>query len=215
MRTARRHTAILRRARPRWRHSRRVRDVNKSCRTRWRVPILMWRCATFSRKATHWGGSEATANVGTRGSARAVRGVSRPPPGAPSVRRCSIAIDRCEQAAGQNRRASLLCIPLHPFHRAAGGQDRQPSPADGRLDCPPNGRRPVRSQHRLQPLAKASETVIHCFMDHQADVRSRDVVLGPPLCRIYERSAAGPLPPMAPALPLFRVFVQRGSKMLG
>jgi hypothetical protein len=32
--------------------------------------------------------------------------------------------------------------------------------------------------------------MIHSFMDHEADGRSRDVVLGPPLCRIYESSAA-------------------------
>jgi hypothetical protein len=35
-------------------------------------------------------------------------------------------------------------------------------------------------------------------------------VLGPPLCRIYERSAVGALPP-----PSFGVFVRRTSKMLG
>ena len=40
--------------------------------------------------------------------------------------------------------------------------------------------------------------VVHSFMDHEADGRSRDEVLGPPLCRIYERSAVGPLPPNAP-----------------
>jgi len=57
--------------------------------------------------------------------------------------------------------------------------------------------------------------LIHCFMDHQADGRSRDVVLGPPVCRIYQRSAVGPLPPMAAAPPLFRVFVGRASQMLG
>jgi len=57
--------------------------------------------------------------------------------------------------------------------------------------------------------------LIHCFMDHEADGRSRDVVLGPPLCRIHERSAVGPLPPMAPAPPLVWVFVRRASKMLG
>ena len=28
--------------------------------------------------------------------------------------------------------------------------------------------------------------LIHCFMDHQGHGHSRDVVLGPPLCRIYE-----------------------------
>src|SRR5499427_8878803 len=36
--------------------------------------------------------------------------------------------------------------------------------------------------------------IIHCFMDHEADGRSRDEVLGRPLCRIFERSATGPLP---------------------
>ena len=56
--------------------------------------------------------------------------------------------------------------------------------------------------------------VIHCFMDHQADGRSRDAVLGPPLCRIYERSAVGPLPPTAPAPPSFGLFVRRTSKVL-
>jgi Family of unknown function (DUF6151) len=57
--------------------------------------------------------------------------------------------------------------------------------------------------------------VIHCFMDHQADGHSRNVVLGPPLCRIYERSAVGPLPPTAPAPLSFGVFVRRAAKMFG
>ena len=57
--------------------------------------------------------------------------------------------------------------------------------------------------------------LIHCFMDHEARSRSRDEVLGPPFCRIYERSAIGPLPPMAPPPPSFGVFVRRASKMLG
>jgi hypothetical protein len=57
--------------------------------------------------------------------------------------------------------------------------------------------------------------VIHCFMDHQADGRPRDVVLGPPLCRIYEWSAIGPLPPTAPAPPSFGLFVRRAWKMFG
>src|SRR5262249_48799245 len=52
--------------------------------------------------------------------------------------------------------------------------------------------------------------LIHCFMDHQADV-----VLGPPLCRIYERSAVGPLPSTPTAPPSFRVSVRRASKMFG
>src|SRR5258707_6137438 len=37
--------------------------------------------------------------------------------------------------------------------------------------------------------------MVHSFMDHGADGRSRDEVLGPPLCRLYERSAGRPLPP--------------------
>jgi Family of unknown function (DUF6151) len=38
-------------------------------------------------------------------------------------------------------------------------------------------------------------------------------LLGPPLCRIYERSAVGPLPPNAPAPPSLGVFVRRASKI--
>ena len=40
--------------------------------------------------------------------------------------------------------------------------------------------------------------IIHCFMNHDADGCSRDEVLGTPLCRIFEHSATGPLPPNAP-----------------
>jgi hypothetical protein len=57
--------------------------------------------------------------------------------------------------------------------------------------------------------------VIHSFMDYEASGPSRDEVLGPPLCRIYERSAIGPLPPTAPPPPSFGVFIRRASKMLG
>jgi hypothetical protein len=57
--------------------------------------------------------------------------------------------------------------------------------------------------------------VIHSFMDHQADSRSRDEALGPPLCRIFERSAVGPLPPDGPPPPSLRVFARRASKLLG
>jgi hypothetical protein len=39
--------------------------------------------------------------------------------------------------------------------------------------------------------------LIHSFMDHEADGRSRDEALGVPLCRIFERSAVAPLPPNA------------------
>jgi hypothetical protein len=40
--------------------------------------------------------------------------------------------------------------------------------------------------------------IIHCFMNHEVDGRSRDEVLGVPLCRIFERSAVGSLPLDAP-----------------
>src|SRR5262249_15877425 len=43
--------------------------------------------------------------------------------------------------------------------------------------------------------------VIHSFTVPGADGRSRDEMLGPSLCRIYERSAVGPLPPNAPPPP--------------
>jgi hypothetical protein len=57
--------------------------------------------------------------------------------------------------------------------------------------------------------------LIHCFMNHEADGRSRDAALGPPLCRIYERSTLGPLPPNAPAPPSLGLFSLRASRMLG
>jgi hypothetical protein len=57
--------------------------------------------------------------------------------------------------------------------------------------------------------------IIHTFMDHEADGRSRDEVLGPPLCRIFERSAVGPLPPNAPPPPSIGVFAKRGRRLLG
>lgn len=57
--------------------------------------------------------------------------------------------------------------------------------------------------------------LIHSVMDHEADGRCRDEVLGPPLCRIYERSATGPLPPNAPAPPSLGLFALRASRILG
>jgi hypothetical protein len=52
-------------------------------------------------------------------------------------------------------------------------------------------------------------------MVHGVDGRCRDEALGPPLCRIYERSAVGPLPPNAPAPPSLGVFARRASKIFG
>jgi hypothetical protein len=57
--------------------------------------------------------------------------------------------------------------------------------------------------------------VVHTLIDDEAGGRSRDEVLGPPLCRVYEHSAFGPLPTNAPPPPSLGVFVRRASKMLG
>ncbi|MGB6395741.1 MAG: DUF6151 family protein [Bradyrhizobium sp.] len=57
--------------------------------------------------------------------------------------------------------------------------------------------------------------MVHCFMDHEACGLSRDEVLGPPLCRIFERSAIGPLPPNTPGPPSVGMFARRASKLLG
>jgi hypothetical protein len=52
-------------------------------------------------------------------------------------------------------------------------------------------------------------------MNHDADGRSRDELLGAPLCRIFERSALAPLPPNAPPPPSLGLFALRGLKLLG
>ena len=57
--------------------------------------------------------------------------------------------------------------------------------------------------------------VVHSFMDHEADGRSRDEALGPPLCGIFERSRIGPLPSNAPGPPSAGLFARRASKLLG
>jgi hypothetical protein len=57
--------------------------------------------------------------------------------------------------------------------------------------------------------------LIHSTMDCAADARSRDALLGPPLCRIYEHSAVGPLPLNAAPPPSIRVFAYRATKVVG
>jgi hypothetical protein len=71
------------------------------------------------------------------------------------------------------------------------------------------------------PIANTAATphfpvvgVIHSFVDHEAGNRSLDEVLGPPLCRIYERSAVGPLQPNGPGPPSLGDFVRRASRVL-
>jgi hypothetical protein len=57
--------------------------------------------------------------------------------------------------------------------------------------------------------------LIHSFIDNDADGRSRAEVLGAPLCRIFEGSAVGPLPPDAPAPASLGLFANRTAKLLG
>jgi len=56
--------------------------------------------------------------------------------------------------------------------------------------------------------------LIHSITDCTADERSRDALFGPPLCRIYEHSAIGPLLSNAPP-PSLRVFAYRATKVVG
>jgi len=72
------------------------------------------------------------------------------------------------------------------------------------------------------PLANTASTprfpvvaLIHSFMDCEAAGYSRDALLGKPLCRIYEKSAIGPLPPDAPPPPSGGMFARRATKLLG
>ena len=69
------------------------------------------------------------------------------------------------------------------------------------------------------PIANTAATsrfpvlgLIHSFISDEAEGHRRDEVIGPPLCRIYERSATGPLPPNTPPPPSFGMFARRGSK---
>ncbi len=57
--------------------------------------------------------------------------------------------------------------------------------------------------------------LIHSFISEAAGGRTRDAALGPPVCRVYARSAIGPLPPDAPAPPSLSMFARRGAAILG
>lgn len=72
------------------------------------------------------------------------------------------------------------------------------------------------------PMANGAATprfpivaLIHSFMDCAAAGGSRDALLGPPLCRIYERSATGPLRPNELPPPSLRLFARRATKLVG
>jgi uncharacterized protein DUF6151 len=57
--------------------------------------------------------------------------------------------------------------------------------------------------------------IIHSFMCHDADHRTRDEALGAPRCGLFQDSAVGPLPPTAPKPPSLRLLPLRISKLLG
>ena len=57
--------------------------------------------------------------------------------------------------------------------------------------------------------------LIHSFMDFEARGGSGNETLGPPLCRLHESSAIGPLPADAPPAASFGILAQRASKVLG
>jgi hypothetical protein len=116
---------------------------------------------------------------------------------------------------------------------AAGGTDIfQMAPARVVLDTGVEALRCIRLSDRgvlrwytdccHTPVANTADTprfplvaIIRPFMDHETDGRPRDEVLGPPRCRLFERSAAGPLPPRAPAPPSVRVLARRTALLLG
>jgi hypothetical protein len=57
--------------------------------------------------------------------------------------------------------------------------------------------------------------LIHSFMRHDADGRTRDEALGTPRCRIFERSAVAPLPPNGPPPPSPGLVALRLPRLAG
>ena len=57
--------------------------------------------------------------------------------------------------------------------------------------------------------------VVHSFMVHRADGRSREEVLGSPLCRIFERPAVGPAAGERARTAIVRVLFRRTAKIFG
>jgi Family of unknown function (DUF6151) len=72
------------------------------------------------------------------------------------------------------------------------------------------------------PIANGAATsrfpvigLIHSFMDFEASGHSPKEMLGPPLCRIHERSATAPLAADAPPPASLGIFAFRAAKALG
>jgi hypothetical protein len=96
---------------------------------------------------------------------------------------------------------------------AAGGTDIfQMPPGRVRLTA---GTDALRCQQLTNKVLRWYSDGCQTPMTNEGDNRSRDEVLGPPLCRIYESSAVGPLPPSAPSPPSLGVFARRASMLLG
>jgi hypothetical protein len=57
--------------------------------------------------------------------------------------------------------------------------------------------------------------LIHTFMDCASDIGTRDALLGSPLCRIYEHSAIGALPPNVAAAPSLSLLARRATMIFG
>jgi hypothetical protein len=76
-----------------------------------------------------------------------------------------------------------------------------------------------RARHTASSARVPFFGLVHSFIGVEAEGPSRneilDEILGPPLCRIYERSATGPLPPNAPPPASPGLFVLRAAKVLG
>ena len=57
--------------------------------------------------------------------------------------------------------------------------------------------------------------LIHSFISPEIEARSRNQMLGSPLCRIFDHSAVGPLPLESPPPATFGVFMRRAIKLIG
>jgi hypothetical protein len=119
---------------------------------------------------------------------------------------------------------------------AAGGTDiEQMPPGRVKLTAGSDAVQSLRFSNRVfrwyasccrTPIANTSSSarvpffgLVHSFIGVEAEARSRnrilDEILGQPLCRIYERSASGPLPPDAPAPASLGLYALRAAKVLG
>jgi len=151
----------------------------------------------------------------------ASRAVSLPPPASASsatATDCQAfrAFPRAGRCARPGRRNGhfLHAVQTREAHRGHGPGAVPPSLSQhARL---PVARRLLHAdrQHRRQPALPSRRigSFVHGPRGRRpvSEHRAR-----PPLCRIYERSAVGRLPPNGPPPPSFGVFARRGSKVIG